>query len=160
MSGMTQRTHHEAANGAPILRPQLCYYNGMHVIRRTELAVVDSTQLFATQELHEPGASWLCAVTTAHIGEAVDLTVRFTLTAGRAEQVGVAMAITFPQWSCDNYVLLPAAVYNGNRFRSLPMSYPPLLRDPADHRPDLPLTISDVPRLNVGTGPSVYPNHR
>ena len=47
----------------------------------------------------------------------------------------------------DTYVLLPACCYKGNQFDSLKINYPPLF--PAEYAsPDMPLTISDVPRLN------------
>lgn len=48
----------------------------------------------------------------------------------------------------DDYVFFPAAVYDGNRFRVKKAAYPPTF-DPAtdDLSPDMPITITDVPRL-------------
>lgn len=46
----------------------------------------------------------------------------------------------------DNYVFIPACCYAGNRFQVLKYSYPPLFR-PENARVDMPITISDVPRL-------------
>jgi hypothetical protein len=51
-------------------------------------------------------------------------------------------------------VFVPAAAYNGNRFSSLKLDYPPYLFDKKYHRPDLPIHITDVPRLNIQDGPS------
>ncbi|HWD37648.1 MAG TPA: hypothetical protein VG944_02285 [Fimbriimonas sp.] len=49
---------------------------------------------------------------------------------------------------------MPGSVYAGNRFRMLPRPYPCLFDDPGDFRPDVPNTISDVPRLRLEPGPS------
>lgn len=57
----------------------------------------------------------------------------------------------FTNWTTDNYVLMPAAAYNGNRFRSVDGYRPEVVTDPS---PNMPVTISNVHRLNVGPGPS------
>ncbi len=51
-------------------------------------------------------------------------------------------------FDCDGseYVLFPACSYNGNRFDSLKKNYPPLL-SPQEASPDVPVIITDVPRL-------------
>jgi len=46
----------------------------------------------------------------------------------------------------DEYVLLPACCYDGNRFDVLKQEYPPLFT-PEQARVDMPVTITDVPRL-------------
>ncbi|MBP3704130.1 MAG: hypothetical protein J6I98_01225 [Clostridia bacterium] len=46
----------------------------------------------------------------------------------------------------ENYVFIPACCYNGNQFRVQKCSYPPMFR-PEDASPDMPTTITDVPRL-------------
>ena len=46
----------------------------------------------------------------------------------------------------DTYVLLPACCYKGNQFASVKRSYPPLFL-PGEYAVDMPVTISDVPRL-------------
>lgn len=46
----------------------------------------------------------------------------------------------------DNYVFIPACCYAGNQFQVLKYSYPPLFK-PENARIDMPITISDVPRL-------------
>ena len=46
----------------------------------------------------------------------------------------------------DNYVFIPACCYAGNQFHVLKYSYPPLFK-PDNARIDMPITISDVPRL-------------
>ncbi len=47
----------------------------------------------------------------------------------------------------DNYVFIPACCYAGNQFDVLKCVYPPMFR-PGDAKLDMPVTISDVPRLN------------
>jgi hypothetical protein len=74
---------------------------------------------------------------------------------GTAENISLGAVLSFAGWSVDNYVLMPAAAYNGNRFAArVPFQYPPLLREPADIGPDVPTIITDVPRLTLGPGPS------
>ena len=58
-------------------------------------------------------------------------------------------------WDPDAYVLMPAAVYNGNRFRVAEKSYPPYLHEADGIGPDMPVTITDVPHLRQGPGESV-----
>jgi hypothetical protein len=53
--------------------------------------------------------------------DAIDVNLTFTLTEGSASSAGVAVAFDFDNGSADNYVLAPAAVYDGNRFRILPI---------------------------------------
>ena len=64
------------------------------------------------------------------------------------------IALDFRAWSRDNYVVLPGAVYAGNRFQARRAAYPPLLTEPADIGPHVPPIIPDIPRLSAGSGPS------
>jgi Right handed beta helix region len=82
-------------------------------------------------------------------------TCRLTL---RIEPGGDAKAgarFQFSNWSTDVYVLMPGAVYGGNRFPGFASPYPPLLalRSPDD--PDKSLQVSDIPRLLAGPGESL-----
>lgn len=47
----------------------------------------------------------------------------------------------------EEYVLFPACCYDGNRFEVLKKQYPPLFT-PKEAHVDMPVTITDVPRLN------------
>lgn len=53
--------------------------------------------------------------------------------------------ITVP-FCTDDYILIPACCYNGNRFVCLPKKYPPMFT-PEEASVDMPNTITDVPRL-------------
>jgi len=85
---------------------------------------------------------------------AYDFVYTFHCTAGKSEATSVSVDFNFNKWSVNNYVLMPAAVYNGNRAKSLRHSYCPFLVDYNDMGPDKPQIISDVPRLNINPGPS------
>lgn len=84
----------------------------------------------------------------------LDVHVVFRLLKGAAEQLCVGVGLQFDNWSRDNYVLMPAAAYNGNRFESRDCPYPPILQNEKDLRVDVPTLISDIPRLNIHDGPS------
>lgn len=63
-----------------------------------------------------------------------------------------SMAISFTEWEDDAYIFMPACVYNGNRFKKIYCSYPPMY-----NREDLGVSpepiISDIPALNFdGSG--------
>lgn len=49
--------------------------------------------------------------------------------------------------SADNYIFIPACCYHGNQFAVRAYNYPPMFR-PEEASPDMPVTITDVPRLN------------
>lgn len=60
--------------------------------------------------------------------------------------------IIIPGCDGSEYVLFPACAYHGNRFDALRRAYPPMFM-PQEARRDMPVTITDVPRLNKdGTG--------
>ena len=86
--------------------------------------------------------------------EYIALSVTFKVIKGIYKSSGVGVAFNFDHWSKENYVLMPAAVYNGNRFKSLKMEYPPMLQNHDDIGLDIPITITDVPRLNIDEGTS------
>lgn len=57
------------------------------------------------------------------------------------------LTIEFLQQAQDSdYVLFPGCAYYGNRFHSLKKQYPPMYT-PAEASADMPITITDVPRL-------------
>ncbi|WP_063510414.1 hypothetical protein [Paenibacillus gorillae] len=57
-------------------------------------------------------------------------------------------------WSVKNQVMLPGSVYGGNRFQSRRMPYPPIFKAEEDLRKDVPVTVTDIARLNIGQGES------
>jgi len=100
------------------------------------------------------GSKWKMLVRAARTGDAVDFTVTFRCVRGKVEQASVSVDLDFAGWSEKNYVLLPAAAYNGNRFLARKIPYSPKLYFVQDIGADKPVIITDVPRLNLGEGVS------
>ncbi len=103
------------------------------------------------------GAEWdydICFTEIQGHRGCYDITLRINITKGQSKHCNVAFECVFDNWSPNNYVLMPAAAYNGNRFESRRIAYSPKLLDPRDIGPDKPPVISDVPRLNIHQGPS------
>lgn len=84
----------------------------------------------------------------------LDAEVTFKLISGTENESAVAVELNFGNWTKQNYVLMPAALYNGNRLESRKIAYSPKLNDVRDIGPLKPIIISDVPRLNINEGPS------
>ncbi len=80
---------------------------------------------------------------------AYDLEVVFSAIEGKSQPVAGFAAFSFDKWSDDNYILMPAAAYNGNRFKSKPLEYPPLAVDDEDRGLEPEILITDIPRLNT-----------
>lgn len=78
----------------------------------------------------------------------------FRLLKGKGKQLRLAISLQDNRWTRDCYLLLPAAAYNGNRFDYRRIAYSPKLLDPRDIGPNIPILVSDIPKLNAGDGPS------
>lgn len=136
------------------LLARICRYE--NTLPRATRAIELDPAGTAAREVLLDSSRWSCSSRESPVAgrpDAVDIVVRFRLEKGSVQQTGVSLDLEFGRWSADNYVLLPGAVYNGNRFRSVRIAYPPML-PAADHRPDLPITINDIPRLNNSAGES------
>ncbi len=79
-------------------------------------------------------------------------TAEFVVRAGALASGNVAVRLGLVDWSTENYVLAPAAAYNGNRFRSLRKPYPPMLHAEDGIAAEMPVTITDVPCLSQREG--------
>ena len=101
------------------------------------------------------GAMWRldCAVRDTAPGIKT-YTVSATVESGSAQGVAAGLRWTDPAWSTANYVLIPGAVYAGNRFSALRRPYPPHIRDLGQNGHRLHLDIGDVPRLSAEPGRS------
>lgn len=84
--------------------------------------------------------------------EALDFTATFILMDGIASSTGVTLSFDFNQWSNENYVLVPAIVYNGNRFHTVGNGYCPMYTKEMFYDPKLPVTMSNNPRLSLEKG--------
>jgi len=99
-------------------------------------------------------AEWKTSVTALQQGAdgGVRLNIKFTLVSGAVNNASTAINFTFSDWSTKNYVMIPAAVYNGNRFPVLKGGYMPPYTSDMFCNKDVPLTISDNPRLALHEG--------
>lgn len=78
---------------------------------------------------------------------------QFIFEAKRAmTDVGVAVAFDQYHWSSDNYVMIPAVVYNGNRQRIVNRDYATGLDKSDYNRKDLALTSNPIPQLSPEFG--------
>ena len=77
----------------------------------------------------------------------VDYTVACRLLSGAASQVAVGIDFGFDNWSADNFVFVPAIVYDGNRFEKKAIGYPPYWYEPQEWRKDMPTTTPLLPSL-------------
>ncbi|SDC99893.1 hypothetical protein [Niabella drilacis] len=82
----------------------------------------------------------------------LDITAVFTLTKGISRATAVNVDFDFSGWSRNNYVLVPAIVYNGNRYSAIGNGYNPDYPKDLYYNPRVPLTISNNPRLSIEPG--------
>lgn len=101
-------------------------------------------------------SNWSCELQSESVPdnkEAMDLSFTFILRKGNLKSSGTAVAFDFTNWNIENYILAPAAVYNANRYRILPVQYPPYIYDSKDKPLDMPVTITNVLHLNRDESP-------
>ena len=98
------------------------------------------------------GAQWdvTCRLQAApERPDALDGVVVCQVVAGHAQEVNARIELVVTEWSPNQFLLLPAAAYNGNRYAVRHQQYPPIATDPGDLGPTPPATITDVPRLEL-----------
>ncbi len=102
------------------------------------------------------GCRWSLDIHTQTVSgdkDACDYVFTYKLLSGEARQTAVAIEFTFPEWHSENFVFVPAAVYDGNKFSVKQVSYPPYWYDPSEWRLDMPTTTNEQPSLGTGPGP-------
>jgi len=143
-----------APNTFPRLR--LSRYEGSICVERAEFEFPHALRL----EVTFASARWSACLlilprpATAHLPLAADLELQLQVLEGEPRSVAAALVWPLDDWSAAHHLLLPGAVYAGNRFQARRISYPPIVTAPEDTGPDAPLIIGDVPRLNCEPGPS------
>jgi hypothetical protein len=123
----------------------------------TSYKVFQTGEPDSTKEIYFQEAAWQTKyqiTVPSERPDALELEYHFKLIKGNSPQTSISIDFTFDNWSKSNYVLMPAAAYNGNRFESRRIRYSPKLLDSRDIGPDKPIIISDVPQLNINDGPS------
>lgn len=127
----------------------LCQYNGNK--QTTSIPLIEGSSFI------NDSTCWILHVkeeTVKADPEAKDLELLFGLEKGSMASAGVTVEFKFADWDTANYVFAPAAVYKGNRFRSLPLPYPPYIYKEEDKPLEMPVTITHVPRLSTEGTPS------
>jgi len=125
---------------------QIWQYNGTKIKEKQPIQVEPGKSGF----LNTGKSEWKCDITesAAAKDDAIDLTARFELQKGSLTSAGTAVEFKFSDWNTDNYVLVPAVLYGGNRFRILPLDYPPYIHNEKDRPLDMPVTVTNIPHLN------------
>ena len=125
-----------------------CNYDGSKLVNSTT---------FVNGKLRVRDSEWTVETdlkpVSAGENDAMDLSLKFKLTKGILKSFGIAAAFDFSGWNAGNYVLAPASVYNANRYKVLPVQYPPYIYDPLDKPLDMPVTITNVLHLNKDNKP-------
>ncbi|MGA2984436.1 MAG: hypothetical protein ABSG32_11510 [Terriglobia bacterium] len=117
-----------------------CWYEGNQL---------RASRPFLDGKLNAGQSTWACEVhASAAESNALDLQVKFKLASGTAKSAGVAVAFDFTLWTLDNYVFVPGQLYGGNRFRILPLHYPPYIHDASQRPLDMPVTTTNILHLN------------
>ncbi len=123
-------------------RPLVCKYDQAKLV---------TLHAFRSNVIETESKNWLCNIKTDKIhydSDALDVTVSFELSEGIAESSGIAVAFDFANWSTDNYVMIPASVYNGNRNQIENRSYASGLNREDLYKKDLQLTTTELPQLS------------
>jgi hypothetical protein len=96
------------------------------------------------------GCEWLIELSGEGAG-AAEIELRLTLLSGNPPPISFGLLLPMCEWSTDVYVLMPGAVYAGNRFGMRPVPYSPRYPE-ADARPDAETLVTDIPRLSAEPG--------
>jgi lysophospholipase L1-like esterase len=128
------------------LRLLVCKYDGVKLA---------ATRPFVAGEVQTPASRWTSSVQATPVANeegALDVAISVKLADGVAKAAGVAVAFDFANWSANNYVLVPAAVYNGNRFRVVNTGYGAHFPKTDYFNKNATLIFSDSPRLSCTPG--------
>lgn len=127
---------------------QVQYYNGNKPEKQQAFEFRNNQSVITVNDV-----VWKCKREEDAASANKETVLTFQIAKGNANKAGVAVNFSFSNWEVDNYVIMPAAAYNGNRFDVLEYGYPPLFKK-KDYNKSLPITITNVPRLNKYEGES------
>jgi len=111
---------------------------------------------FGNQQMEFIGSKWQVqsVIVPAKNAEQFEVKLLFKCLEGSLSNASLALDVELNDWSADNYILMPAAVYNGNRYPVVKMKYMPFFNDPSQLGLNHQLLLSDQPRLNYREGES------
>jgi len=145
------RTDHAplaTSHGSPSLscHTRLAAYSGSTRTAHVRLA----TGAIGEQHAHFAGSSWKidhrCISALLPAGSQ-DHFVSVTAENDTVTPAAFALEFEISDWTREHYVILPGAVYQGNRFEHRDAGYPPTAAATGDVGPDVPTIINDIPRL-------------
>lgn len=139
------------------LQIKICQYNFDQYSKLINSMIIPLDLNVGGGKFFFSGAEWLYSIKKNELvtePSGLNLMVNVEVVEGEAKECNVVVEVVVDTWSVKNYVLMPAAAYDGNRFESRRIFYSPKLLEPKDIGPDKPPVISDVPRLNIQDGPS------
>ena len=120
--------------------------------------VISRPLLAGTSQItSQNGTEWALKVESTTVPDhpdSRDYSVTWTLVKGHEEAASFGVDFNF-DWSPDNFVFIPASVYDGNRFATKVASYPPYWYDKSEWRLDMPTTVArgHVPTLGTDGAP-------
>jgi hypothetical protein len=85
---------------------------------------------------------WQCTVNYKEVygyNNSTDVDVVIRLSTKTNIKVAMGIEFDFTKWSGKNYVMVPVAVYNGNRFKTVKMYWPTVVEDESDRYHDIAL---------------------
>ncbi|MBI9063413.1 MAG: hypothetical protein JEZ14_15630 [Marinilabiliaceae bacterium] len=106
---------------------------------------------FKPQGLKLNEEEWQTTISTKLVEDdptAMDLNVQFSLAHGEIKEAGVAIAFDFDNWDTENYVMIPASVYNGNRCMLVNRGYNEGIPRELLYKKDIPLISVPIPQLS------------
>jgi len=116
------------------------------------------------------GVKWKLGVESEAVDgqpDAKDYRLTWTMTTKQSDSISVGVVFEFNDWSPENFVMVPAAVYDGNRFDIKHIGYPPFWYNPDEWRIDMPTTMTlwnptlgldpDGGRIHINTGDAAMP---
>lgn len=114
----------------------------------------DGARLKAYNEINPESEEWKASILPA---DTLDGTLYIFEAKKEMHDVGVAVAFDRYDWTSDNYIMVPSAVYNGNRQRIVNRQYATGLDNSDYYRRDLALTSNPIPQLSPEFGaPSCF----
>jgi len=127
------------------LRVMTCRYEEAHLRERETIGLGTTPALDAV---------WSCALEAQTVGtDGLDLSLRIGLEKGSLRSGGIAVAVDFADWDPTNYVLLPAAVYDGNRCEIVDRGYARGIAPEFLFEREIPRMSVPIPQLSPDMGP-------
>lgn len=133
------------------IHPVIRYYEGTDETKELTLPLQDGAKIS-----DDNNAEWQLSLTENSVDDQVDTRdyqLTWTLKKGEAPAAAVGIEFSFANWSPKNFVFVPAAVYDGNRFSVKNIPYPPYWYDKTEWRKDMPVTMTNQPTLGLNAGP-------